>query len=348
MGQTPVAYYRCMLPAMALGADWVGVGNEPPHIVWATGLVKDETGEPRSVMPDFSRYKLIVLQQFASKSWREFVEKLRESGVKVVFEVDDYLHGIMHRDDHDFSSHFNKSLLWDVEQMMKRCDALIASTEWIRGNYSHFQRRSYVCRNGLDVRRYELTKPQRESVNIGWAGATGHLKAAIPWFQTVAQIMRMRENVNFISIGQDFARGFQQHFGEQRAIAVPWAAIEQYPAAMTMFDIALAPGGVGGWWRGKSDLRWLEAGALGIPAICNPQVYPEVEDGNTGFTAENPMEFGEKLIALLDSTELRTVVGENVRRHVREKRDIKVMAKQWLDVFEDVMSDSPTRKRKRK
>jgi len=37
-----------------------------------------------------------------------------------------------------------------------------------------------------------------------------------------------------------------------------------------------------------------------------------------------------------------------VRRHVREKRDIKVMAKQWLDVFEDVMSDSPTRKRKRK
>jgi len=347
MGNTPVCYYRCMLPAMALGADWVGVGNEPPNLIWTTGLVKDGSGEPRSVMPDFSRYKVIVLQQFASKAWREFVEKLREAGVKVVWECDDYLHGIQHLDDHDFKAHFDKSLLWDCEQMMKRCDALIASTEWIRGNYSHFQRNAYVCRNGLDVRRYELTMPERQSINIGWAGATGHLKAVIPWFQQVAAIMRMREDVNFISIGQDFARGFQQHFGNQRAIPVPWAAIEQYPAAMTMFDIALAPGGTGGWYRGKSDLRWLEAGALGIPAIVNPQVYPDVVDGENGFTAENPMEFVEKLMGLLGSTELRTTVGASARRHVREKRDIKVMSKQWLDVFDKVLSDEvPRRKRK--
>ena len=114
-----------------------------------------------------------------------------------------------------------------------------------------------------------------------------------------------------------------------------------------MFDIALAPGGTGGWYRGKSDLRWLEAGALGIPAIVNPQVYPDVVDGENGFTAENPMEFVEKLMGLLGSPELRTTVGASARRHVREKRDIKVMSKQWLDVFDKVLSDeAPRRKRK--
>lgn len=338
LGQTAVCYYRAMLPAMALGCDWAGLGGDPPGLVWATGLVKDESGYPRSSMPDFGRYKVVVLQQPASKSWRELIEKLRAEGIKVIYEVDDYLHGIKNMSDHDFAKHFDKTKLWEVEQTMKRCDALIGSTEWIRGNYSHFNKRAFICRNGIDLKRYELTKPERETVNIGWAGATGHLKAVIPWFQQVAAIMRMRENVNFVSIGQDFARGFQRWFPDERAVCVPWAAIEQYPAAMTMFDIALAPGGSGGWWRGKSDLRWLEAGALGIPIVANPNVYPEVEDGKTGFTALNPQEAAEKILSLVDDPKLRTKVGENARRHVRQKRSIEVMAKQWVDVFEEVVN----------
>lgn len=331
-GQSPICYYRIMLPAMALGADWIGVGGEPPDLVRATGLVKRQ-----SVMPDFSSYKVVVVQQPGSKAWREFIEKLRGVGVKVVFEVDDYLHGVPHMDDHDFKANFDKAYLWEIEQTMKRCDAVIASTEWIRGNYSHFNKRAYVCRNGIDLKRYELTKPPRDSVNIGWAGATGHLKAVIPWFQKVAAIMRMRDNVNFISIGQNFAAAFQQHFPDERAIAIPWSQIEQYPAAMTMFDIALAPGGSGGWWRGKSDLRWLEAGALGIPIVADPRVYPDIEDGATGFTALNPMEAAEKILGLVQSPELRTLVGDNAKRHVRQERDIKVMAKQWVDVFNELV-----------
>lgn len=332
MGQTPICYYRVLLPAMALGADWVGVGGDPPDLVRATGLVKK-----KSIMPDFSSYKVVVLQQPASKAWREFIKKLRDVGVVVIFEVDDYVHGIAHLDQHDYKAAFDKKHLWEMEQTMKVCDALIASTEWIKGNYSHFNRRTYLCRNGIDLRRYELTKPRRESVNIGWAGATGHLKAVVPWFQQVAAIMRMRENVNFISIGQNFAAAFQQYFPDERAIAIPWSQVEQYPAAMTMFDIALAPAAGGGWWRGKSDLRWLEAGALGIPIVADPRVYPEVEDGVTGFTAVNPMEAAEKILALADGEKLRTSIGQNARRHVREKRSIDVMAKQWLDVFNDLV-----------
>lgn len=340
MGSTAVSYYRCMLPAMALDCDWIGIGGKPPKLIYATGLVRRPGTDDRvSRMPDFSSYKVVVLQQPAGEEWRDFIAKLREAGVIVVYEVDDYLHGIKHMDDHDFKANFDKKHLWEVEQTMKRCDAVIASTEWIRGNYSHFNKRAFLCRNGLDVRRYQLTIPERESVNIGWAGATGHLKAVIPWFQHVAGLMRIRENVNFVSVGQDFANGFKQHFGKERAIAVPWAAIEQYPAAMTMFDVALAPGGQGGWWRGKSDLRWLEAGALGVPAIVNPRVYPEVEDGVTGFTASNPMEMAEKLLALVETPKLRTEIGQNAKRHVREKRDIKVMSRQWAEVFRELTED---------
>lgn len=340
LGSSALCYYRAMLPAMSLGADWAGVGGEPPKLHWSTGLVRDDNGHPVSEMPDLTKYKVIVVQQPVGPGWLKTIKGLQENhGVKVVYEVDDYLHGIKHLDDHDFKESYGNQYLAAAEAAMKRCDAIIASTEWIRGNYSHFNKNAYLCRNGIDLARYELGKPERNTVNIGWAGATGHLKACTPWFQQTAQIMRMRDRTCFISIGQAFAEGFKPHFGEHRAISVPWAAIEQYPAAMTMFDIALAPGGSGGWWRGKSDLRWLEAGALGIPIIANPNVYPEIEHGVTGFHAHSPMEAAEILLGLVDNEKLRTTVGDNAREHVRTKRDIKVMARQWVDALNQIAGE---------
>ena len=44
---------------------------------------------------------------------------------------------------------------------------------------------------------------------------------------------------------------------------------------MSTFDVALAPSGNNNLFRGKSDLRWLEASALGIPVVGDPEVYPE-------------------------------------------------------------------------
>jgi glycosyltransferase involved in cell wall biosynthesis len=332
-----------MLPAMALGSDWCGVTHDPPNLVWRTGLVrnrdKDRPGTHDSQLPDLTRYKVVVVQQPRGEGWLTAIRNLQERGIKVIYEVDDYLHGIKHQADHDFQENYSNQYLAEAEAAMKACDALICSTEPIRRNYRSFNKRIYLCRNGIDIRRYELDRPERQTVNIGWAGATGHLKAVEPWFQQAAQIMLLRPNTCFISIGQAFAEGFAKHFGRERAISVPWAAIEQYPGAMTMLDIALAPSGGGEWWAGKSDLRWLEAGALGIPIIAHPRNYPEIEDGVTGFHARNPMEVAEILLRLVDDADLRTKVGRSAQRHIREARDFRVMARQWSDAINDLAGE---------
>jgi hypothetical protein len=89
-----------------------------------------------------------------------------------------------------------------------------------------------------------------------------------------------------VSIGQRFAEAFKPHFGARRARSPrPFTAIEQYPAAMTMLDIALAPA-AGGFFKAKSDLRWLEAGRWASRSSPTPSVYPDIEDGerqSTGF-----------------------------------------------------------------
>lgn len=333
-GVSAQCYYRVTLPAMELGCDWCGVYGEPPKLHWATGMTGKE-----SKMPELGSYKIVVLQQVCGKGWEQIVGMLQERGVIVIWETDDYVHGIKHmKGEHDYYEQYDNKVLAEMESMMKKCDAVIASTDWIAGNYSHFNKNTYICQNGLDPGRYRLTIPERPTVNFGWAGGTGHNKVVVPWFQETAKVMRRHDATCFVSIGQNFGTAFQKWFGAKRALSIPWCALEQYPGAMTMFDIALAPGGSGGFWRGKSDLRWLESAALGIPVIANPMIYPEIEHAVTGFTAKSPGEAGSLMEALVQDGSLRKKVGEQAKEFVLENRTITQAAEDWRGCFEDLLA----------
>lgn len=330
IGTSAPCYYRVMLPAMRMKCDWTGITGFPPSLHWVTGSVRGE-----SKLPDLlDDYKVVVLQQPHGESWEKTIEAMQERGVKVIFEVDDYLHGIQKLEDHDFAAAYDDRALMLYEVCMRKCDAVICSTEYIAKRYKKFNPNIYVCPNGIDLRRYALTRPKRETVNIGWAGATGHVKAMVPWLNGVAGVMEAKPETTFISIGLRFADALS-HFGD-RALAIPWAAIEQYPAAMTMFDIALAPAGGGAWYKGKSDLRWLEAGALGIPIIARPSVYPEIEHGVTGFHATDPQTMVEHLMGLIGDAGLRERVGIAAKEYIEEHRSIEVMVGYWEDAIRAV------------
>jgi Glycosyl transferases group 1 len=326
--KTSVLWYRVALPAMALGADWVGVRGRPPGPQVVTGEVRGE-----SMIPRYENYRLIVFQQVHGREWLAQINSLRKRGIKVLYEIDDYLHGVAKQTHHDYAKHFTKERLKGHELCMRACDGIICSTDYIARRYAKFNRNVYVCRNGLDVNRYSLTRPQRSTVTIGWAGATGHLAILLPWLNALLPVLSEHADTCFASIGDHTLAGpIGELIGAERAIGIPFCPIECYPAAMTLFDIALAPAGRTAWYRGKSDLRWLEAGALGIPTIADPVVYPEVEHGITGFHAATPQEMAAILRELVVDGELRTRVGEAAREYVLNNRTSEIAATQWYEV----------------
>lgn len=331
LGASAVGWYRCYLPALFLGADWIGVANTPPELGYVTGLVANATK-----LPNYLDYKIIVVQQPRGRGWLKLIRELQSKGIKVIFEVDDYLHAIRKAEGHDFSRYFDKPALAELELNMRACDALICSTQYIARRYRSFNPNVWVCENGIDTGRYRLTRPERDTVTIGWAGATGHAASVMPWIEQAAGVMLQRPNTCFASIGQPFADTLSELFPD-RTLSIPFTMVETYPAAMTLFDIALAPAGKGNFFRGKSDLRWLEAGALGIPTIADPTVYPNIEHGDTGFLASSPEEAGELLLMLVDDPNLRLQVGQAARNYVIESRDMKVACRQWDKVFRSVL-----------
>jgi glycosyltransferase involved in cell wall biosynthesis len=330
-GRTAVSWYRCAIPAEFLGADWTTIDDGEDGVTPLPG--RDGMSVP---VRDWGTYDVVVLQQPRGARWAHIIRELQASGTVVLFEIDDYVHAVRKADDHDFRHSEDRKVVQGLELAMRVCNGIICSTEWLARRYRAFNPRVFVCPNGLDLGRYAMTRPYRDAPVIGWAGATGHRKAVQPWLEAVVDVMRARPDVGFVSIGQSFDEWVAQRVGTDRCVGIPFTTFEAYPAAMTLMDIAIAPAGKSNFFRGKSDLRFLEAGALGIATVADPHVYRTVEHGVTGLHAATPREAREQLLRLVDDRALRESIGTAAQAYVREERDMRVMSRNWADVLAGV------------
>lgn len=344
MGRSVVSWYRCALPAMYLGVDWLGLAENEGEFHYVTGLAR----LPYTGRASLQQYDIIVWQQPRSSPGddsrrslaMQTIRELRANGTKVMIEVDDYLHGVRKMKDHDFreAKDFSKKELEKFERAMSMSDGLICSTEWLAMKYRQYAPQTWVCLNGLDLGRYHKSRPKHDTVNIGWSGATGHAMSFAFIRKLIDEMLRRYESTTFISIGQGFAQEWADEFGQQtfpRILSLPFSSVEVYPNAMSMFDIGLAPAREAGWYRAKSALRYYEHCALGIPTIGSSVVYADMVEG-TGFVVDTEDEWREAMVTLIEDDDLRAQMGRNAYEYAERELDMKVRKQQWERVFSEV------------
>ena len=328
-GTGVVAWYRCGSPAFYLGCDWVGLEGEPPALRVVTSLKRGGHG-----VPTLDRYKIIVLQQAQGPQWLAEIRRLQANGIVVLYEVDDYLHGVRRIASHRAREAFTAKKLRNYELCMSACDGIICSTEWLARKYRKFNPHTYVCANGIESKRYaELELPARKSLVIGWAGGEGHLEAVQAWLPAIQKILDEFEHTRFVSMGLPVAELVKR---PRQTLGLPFIAIENFPAALTNFDLAIAPAGRGNFYAAKSDLRFLETGALGIPLVADPFVYDSVVDEETGLLAFTSAEAETALRRLVVDVDLRQKISHGVREYVLNERSIELGISKWEEAFVDV------------
>jgi glycosyltransferase involved in cell wall biosynthesis len=323
-GNSGVCWYRSALPASALGADWLGVVGEPGELRRLTGgfgVALDED--------EWTDYDVVVLQLVHGAKWTRRIAELQDAGVTVLYEIDDDLRGVAAEPGHEFARLFPPQRLRAHEAAIRACDGLICSTRALSDRLADLHDRRYVCENGIDLGRYPYPLPERDSVTIGWAGGTGHERALRPWLPSVAAVLEAHPQARFRTVGQPYGRELAERFGAERASAVPFAALDSYPAAMAAFDVALAPAAPSAFFTAKSDLRFLEAAALGLPVVADPVVYPTLVHGVTGLHAASPEEAREHLETLIGDPELRRRLGTAARAYVARERSMPAAAHRW-------------------
>lgn len=327
-----VSWYRTGSPALTLGCDWKGGFGTPSEY----SILADLSRNPFE-QPEYDKYKIIVLQQAFGKDWAAQIYRWREKGIKVLYEIDDFIHGVHKIPGHAGARAFSKSQLPLYEACMEASDGLLCATEFLARTYRKYNNRAWICRNGIEGYRYkDLELPKRDSVHVGWAGGEGHQGNVLPWVRQLEQLMLENEKINFFCLGLDFVTQMKKETAK-RSIHIPFVLMELFPGVLCNFDIAMAPAGRSNFYRAKSDLRWLETGALGIPLVADPLVYKDIVGGVTGLCVGDPLEARNAINLLIKEPEYRREIGSNVREYVLNNRTMEHMCSDWERAFLEVI-----------
>lgn len=324
-----VTHYRTILPAQTLGCDW--------GVVDMNGKVTLREGAR-------DHHDVIVVQTAWHKWQLKLIQNMKQQGSFVLLNVDDWVKGIGRmKTSHGFASTFDSKKLLDIHyRIMRLADGVICSTDWLADRCRMMNPNVAVARNMLDLERYErVEEPVRDSGTvIGWAGGTGHREALRSVMEPLTDVLVENEDVHFAMLGDDMSGMFGKVLRD-RVHHLPWSPLQLYPELMAAFDMVIAPAQENDFYRAKSQLRFYEACAMGLPTVGAP-MYDEIVRHDTGFIAETSDDWYRHLTYLVKNPEVRVNMGKAARLYVQQNVGTgSKRANEWTAAINQLAADVP-------
>ncbi len=152
-----------------------------------------------------------------------------------------------------------------LKYALERCDRMVVSTEFLAETYRKFIPDIRIMPNLLEQEVWLPLSSQKRSSHkprIGWAGGTTHQGDLVLLKEIIEQT---RDEADWVFFGM-----CPSEIRPLIAEFHPFADFFEYPARLAdlNLDIAVAPLAEIPFNQGKSNLRLLEYGILGIPVVC--------------------------------------------------------------------------------
>ena len=229
-------------------------------------------------------------------------------------------------------------LEWTIKRQIEVCDGCVVSTHWLKKRMEFLARESIVVKNTIDIEKWgspvNKTK-ESKTIKIGWFGGGTHDGDLRIIKNVVTTILNKYKNVKFYILG-----GVPDLFLKTKRVVNKhvWYMMHEYPKKLKNwdFDICLAPLRDSDFNRAKSNLRWLESSAMGIPAVVSRvgEFKRTVIDGKTGMLATEEKEWVDKLSLLIENKELRIKIGTNARKEIEKNWNKKKEARRYVKQLE--------------
>lgn len=245
---------------------------------------------------------------------------------KLVFELDDDLWNVdpsnhaafdWFQKGFDHRSKTYHNVQGNIAANIAVADRVTVTTQALADIVSKFNDNVVIVPNRIPAWVLDWERPKRERVTVGWMGSHTH---QMDWEQAaphVNRFLKRNPEVGFHLIGGKYGDWFK--LPEDQVTTTGWInGVENVWRAID-FDIALAPLRPHVFNQSKSNLKALEAAALGIPIVasdCGP--YPEfVEHGKTGFLVKRDHEWGKYLRELVNDEAMREEMGAAAKEKAR-------------------------------
>ncbi len=270
------------------------------------------------------------------------IEEAARLGVETIWEVDDLIFDVALYQQAIDRMHLSRSarrILLDGAVLFRRAmlatDRTIASTTVLATLMAAATgKRSDVIENALDAETLRFAKDARRAAASRARTADGNQHIVIVYgsgtnthdadFAVAAPaILRLlRDNPRIVLriVGELVLPPGFEAFAE-RVERVPFTDFKTYLAVLGASDIAIAPLEDTIFNDAKSNIKLIEAAAVGLPSVCSPrrEFCAPVEHGVDGFLATTDTEWFDALRMLASDAALRARIGaaSSARIHTR-------------------------------
>lgn len=330
------------------------VSNEMNPSKW---VIQENSGTFKSKDP----FDLTIHQrQYGDLQLNYFRLLKNQLKIPCIYELDDYLHGIS-----PLSPAFlvynnpqtKDKLFANVHAYLTEANALTVSTDYLKRMYSKYNKNIYVLPNYIDYEIFAEEKTQKpehgDEIWIGWAGSATHLPDLKIIVEPVSKILKEFPNTRLVLGGWDgyyrTKEGRTSYLWEkiprERIILLKWVKdIREYPKMLAHFDIGLAPLADIVFNRCKSNIKYLEYSACGVPVIAS-EVEPYakiIANGKNGLLVSTQKDKVQKawyqaIKTLILNKELRLQLAEMGKALVKRDFDMARGIHQWNAVYKEVI-----------
>lgn len=330
-GQSASGYYRAMIPADVMNEGARVISNWTASIDLSKAL----------------RYDVLWVQLITSRVIIDIARKAKESGLKIVYDIDDRLDSIP-KENQAIAVYGNPAKQAEIDEMIQLADLVTVSTEPLgRSILSRGARAVRVVENQLTANVMPRRHPANPKfVRILWAGSPTHkrdLAIVAPAIRNV--LKRHAGGVRFTCFGE--------RLPEVLADCYDWIDLKD-PVDFEVYhdtiatiaaDFAIAPLEENTFNESKSAIKALEYAAAGYPMLLSPVgEYPKVvADGLPAeLVSDDQWESAlERMVALAPAERVR--IGRACMEWVCENRCVGVTkGSQWADVVYEVLGKVPT------
>jgi len=319
---------------------------------------------------------LYVYRVPATHQFLEVIARAKQRGIPVVYDVDDLIF------DPDIAEEIPAlrilrpteadGWLYGVHRYrttMEHCDGFIGSTpQLIRHAQAVTGLPAAQFDNGVGILPAKLSDRARARRRQPGPLRIGYLSGTIThdhdWFYVEPAIIETLDRHPDIELwlgGHLPESEALERFG-QRVKRIPFAPWTKLPALIHQLDVNLAPLEPGSRFNeAKSAIKWLEAALVATPTIASSTepFRDAIEQGESGFIAEDLEDWRESLELLITDRRTRRLIGERARReallrwspHLQGRRflEILVQAQAWPAVaaarppsdWVDAIADEP-------
>lgn len=274
------------------------------------------------------KFDMVWVEKEALPWFPAWFERWLLRGTRYVLDFDD---AVFHNYDLHRSAHVRRFYGRRIDLLMKSAHLVVAGNRYladraINAGAQHVE----VVPTVVDLARYESR--QRYSVagtpRIVWIGSPSTVQYLLGLAEPLAALSkRLPYKLRVIGGGNVYIPGVDVE-------AVDWSA-ETEASAIAECDIGIMPLLDTQWEQGKCAYKLIQYMACGLPTVASPigANSDVVIDGETGFFADGPSAWVEKLECLLCDTALRDRLGQAGRARVNAAYCLQQTTPRLLDLF---------------